>query len=783
MNVKYDDYLYQGTKTIMELFASEGIDKGERDAIVAAFTDELTSHIGNTDTVRDYNLLINTASVQFVDRSISAILSNQHASYSDYQNALRQCNRQQKRLGTFNEKGWAIPKIENIDPQKCAAILRARQESDSISSRIINTDKQISILFGQAQEQLSTSLCDQVSELLVSLERDISACKQTRLALPAISNNDTKKLSKQVAAIRKNAELKEDLHQKIIAVDSKIHSVVSDPTSAPNQWRDVVAFCKQQEEQLLECKRRQWPVPSVRYSQLDMVAEKYRHYLNMQEMDSKLTNARYTLTTNKQYKVFFDNCDVQQDNINVCIKNGWSVPNLANPDPSSLASAARVTKTKHDKWKRTKRYIYLALIVVAIIVAGVIYGINKYRSGKVAIPFDAAYAIGQNQNDIYNALKEAGFNSITKKQDESGWLEGNTVLGLTIDNSENFSKDSYRKPDVSVVITYSSVDRIYVTDLLNGWEKKEYHEIEKVLEDAGFTNITFKEEKISVKQKENMISSIMLDGKMFTNERCFLSKKAPIVLSYYILQIGIGYDNSQFIGQNYENVVDSLEESGFTNVQTQEVVTGWAKESTVIGVTVNNTDSYKSDDSYSPDVKIVVKFSSRNRVDLTDVLKNWQTSEYETIVRAIKAKGCNVVQLKERVTDLKPQNLKVATITIDDKEFTAGECFVHKSATICVEYYLLEIKIGQGSEDIVDKDQYSELVNRLKSLGFVNIKLLRSNDLTTGWVKTEGTIQEISINSRSEFSASDSFRYDSEIVLVVHTFKNKGCEDIVEIAK
>ena len=68
-------------------------------------------------------------------------------------------------------------------------------------------------------------------------------------------------------------------------------------------------------------------------------------------------------------------------------------------------------------------------------------------------------------------------------------------------------------------------------------------------------------------------------------------------------------------------------------------------------------------------------------------------------------------------------------------------------------------------------------------MGFTNIRLQRANDLVTGWVDKEGTIDIISINGRRDFAGSDSFKYDAEIVIVVHTWKNKGCEDITEIVK
>ena len=63
---------------------------------------------------------------------------------------------------------------------------------------------------------------------------------------------------------------------------------------------------------------------------------------------------------------------------------------------------------------------------------------------------------------------------------------------------------------------------------------------------------------------------------IYTDKPCYLPKDAPIIVSYYSLKIGIGNDSVQFVGQDYRAVVASLEESGFTNVQTEVINTGWA---------------------------------------------------------------------------------------------------------------------------------------------------------------------------------------------------------------
>ena len=613
------------------------------------------------------------------------------------------------------------------------------------------------------------------------LDQDLAICKQKRIAIPPV-DFDPQRAKKELSELRIAAEKKETTEKELYNNHIKIRAIVSSRTTDVEQWRNAVTLSKRQSELIEECKRNKWPISTAQYGKPELIAKQYQHYLYMMETDAIITREMGSLSSNKQYKQFFEHCALQENNISLCVQNGWWIPQLTNQDPSNLSNAFHAKKNKKDKRRRVKRWMLLFVLIIIALAALVLYGIKKYRSGKVVIPFSASYAVGQDLDSVYSQLHEAGFQNITKKSDNSGWYKDNEVRSVTIDNSEKYSQGSYRTPDVSIVITYSSSNRVYVTDLLKGWKTKEYSVVENLLRDAGFTNITLKPVTTTDKGKENSTAELSLNGLNYTNEYCYLPISAPVIISYYTLQIGIGNDSSEFIGQNYETVVNDLRESGFTNIQTQEVTTGWAKENTVVGVTVNNVDTYSSGDLFAPDVKIVVKYSSGNRVDVSDIVKKWQTADYEELVRALKSKGFSTIKVVEKTTETKTQNRLVSSISFDNAEYIAGECYLQKTASIRIEYYSLRIKISHTAKDFENSDLYSAVVSKLKNMGFTNIRLKRANDLVTGWVSKEGTIKTITINGRNDFSTTDSFKYDVEIIIVVHTFKNKGCEDITEIA-
>lgn len=327
MEAKYNEYLEEGTKKIIEIASSPDVGENEKRAIVETFVNELSNNVGNTEKLHDYEPLLYGVSIRFIDEKITSVLSNQNASYRDFEKAIKLCQRQRELSAIFKGKKWDLPKLENANVDKCEETLRRRQESTSISSKIMEEDRQLS-------------------------------------------------------------------------------------------------------------------------------------------------SERESLSSNKKYKSFFANCEKQKNNIEICGRNGWDLPSLSFGDPNGLLNVVHKEKRKKDRAKRIKGNFTKAGIIGVCILALVIFCIYKYREGKIQIPFDSSYVVGESLSDVYRELDDAGFENITKRPDASGWLESGQVISVSIDNSDTYSKDSYKKPDVTVVITYSSEGRKYVTDLLTDWKKR-----------------------------------------------------------------------------------------------------------------------------------------------------------------------------------------------------------------------------------------------------------------------------------------------------------------------
>lgn len=785
MNIRFDDYLAKGTDKIIEIFSSTDISDEEKEAVASAFSEELMRNIGDASKLQDCEYGIYTASLKYLDNSISRIISSTQASYTEYESAIKNSARAKDILQMFVGKQWNIPKLENNDLEQCGQILRIRQESILISSKIAEEDRKIDELLRIAQNELSINACDEALELLDELANDLSICKQKKVSINSVNNKDTKKIIKKVTNIRRIAEQKENLHQSMYDVDLQIHNIISMSKSLPEQWQEVISLCQKQTALTAECNKKQWPMPSLRYANINELITKYRHYLHMDVLDKSISSNRALLTSGKQYKTFFGNCTQLENCIETCVQNNWLIPDLIISDPLNLSDEVREEKKKKDQIRKIKQSIVLTVAGIITVLIFVIFCVVTYREGKVQIPFDSNYVNDKSLSLIYDELKAAGFENIQKVSDTSGWLDGDEVISVSIDNQNSYRKDTYKEPDVSVVITYSSSNRIYATDLLKGWKESKYTSVVDKLKEAGFTNISVNEVDTTEKELDQLTASIELNGLSYANEYCYLPDNAPIIITYYALKIGIGNDSAQFIGQDYETVVASLKDSGFTNVQTEVINTGWAAGNTVISVNVNNSDNYDSSAFFAPDVRIVVKYSSHDRVDISDLVENWSTKQYTILQASLRNKGFTNVTFKEKDTDNKSLNQLVADIYINSQQYIQGDCFAQKTAQIVIEYYRLKITIGNQTSYFLENEEgkYSSIISSLESMGFSNIIVYRNNDLFNGWINKEGSIASITINGSDSFEPTDSFYYDAPIVIVVNTFKDKGCEDITYIAE
>jgi len=81
-----------------------------------------------------------------------------------------------------------------------------------------------------------------------------------------------------------------------------------------------------------------------------------------------------------------------------------------------------------------------------------------------------------------------------------------------------------------------------------------------------------------------------------------------------------------------------------------------------------------------------------------------------------------------------------------------------------------KIYIGVSSDDLIGRD-YKKVIEQFKKQGFTNIQVVADKDLITGWLTSDGEVEEVSIDGKTDFKEKSNYVADVEIIITYHTFK------------
>lgn len=849
MEDRFVEYINRATDIIWKVNTHPGIDEKERSIIIDTFCDELISNICKSERLEDSELLFTVASIKYLDNYLSSQLNKEKISVSECERAIECCLRQKQNIAIYYEKKQKNPEIEIEDLDACIKLF-------GLKGKLISEDEKLDELVNDAQKELHVDTCDSALDLISEMEKDFSSFKVFGTLIPILKNINIGKIKEKVISLREKSERKSNIYKSIKDNDNCLDDLIVSHKSTPQQWCEIIGLCKRQTTAFSVCTENGWELPSVKYRRLQDLENQYNHYYAMNDLDAKLATEVNSLSTDYQYKEFFKHCKDQEQNIKKCNQSGWTVPALriSDPyllskrtedglkeqrsredlfmkmieldriiskkleelaqdenyntlidycekqivniekckekgwplqkltnDPYCLADRLQKEKKKNAQIRTIKRGLSIFIVLVFILLMIWII-VSGSRKGKIPIPFDSSYSIGKTHQELFDELKESGFSNITLQQDFTGWGKSGLVNSVSINNSNKFNKGKYVKPDASIIISYNSDGRINISDLVDNYNEMMFGTLQDLLKASGFEKITLEKRDTFEKEKDQIVAELYIDGNLYSGQEYFLPTSTHITIVYYSLRIVTGSSRDSLIGMDCESVVGILEEKGYNSIQTIPVFSGWNKSMSVLEIYINGDSNFASDSSFYPDDRILIYYSSAGRENITNILKEWQSKTYLQIKNELITEGFTNVSLAKVETDSKDRNLKISSIAVNSTPFYSGECYVSKSVPIKIEYYELLIEIGKKASKF-EGEQYSDVVEELKEMGFTNIHLKRANDI--GWFPIfrpkEGSIKSFMINGTRDFKKTDSFSFDSEIEIIVHTRENSGCEDIIDV--
>jgi len=75
---------------------------------------------------------------------------------------------------------------------------------------------------------------------------------------------------------------------------------------------------------------------------------------------------------------------------------------------------------------------------------------------------------------------------------------------------------------------------------------------------------------------------------------------------------------------------------------------------------------------------------------------------------------------------------------------------------------------------------YKAVMDALQTAGFTDVKTDVLDDLITGWVTRDGSIEQVAINGDTDFTSNEWFPKDAKIIITYHTFPSTETEKVPE---
>ena len=456
----------------------------------------------------------------------------------------------------------------------------------------------------------------------------------------------------------------------------------------------------------------------------------------------------------------------------------YSIDDSFDSDISNTQEQSKPRRRRRRIGIRIFAFVYVIGFIIGLFSIIFIRVDNFIHSKR--IPFSSEEVVGRDLDEVYEQLEKVGFTHIKTEEVFDGYGKSGVVSGVKVGYRSSYEKKELIRYDTSITIFYYSDERVDITDVLKKWKKTSATEIQKRFFDKGFTNVVISETDTYDRNKEGKTSTIVLNGEDYSGGECYIPYNSQIEIGCYIYKICIGNDNNGFVGQNYDDVYSDLLKKGYENVTCVADYLGWQKADAIVEVNINGSNDYLNSDNFVPDTPIIIKYSGQDRIDVTAIVENWQTKDYLELKQELNNSGiCNVTTESIIVYD-KELNGLTSSLLISDRTYESGECYLYKYIAVTIKHNFLHIKTTSSAETYLEnvEENYKNVVQELKDSGFTNITVYRNDSLLTGWITKEGSIESITIDGIKDFDIGTEFNYNAPIIIIVNTYKNKGCEDI-----
>ena len=259
---------------------------------------------------------------------------------------------------------------------------------------------------------------------------------------------------------------------------------------------------------------------------------------------------------------------------------------------------------KYGAWIATGFVIFLFIFILIISV-----------NVKIEIGFLEKDFIGKSPTYVESYLEEKGFRNIELQDiyESALQVEDGAVVDVKIAGDDSYENTDKFKKDVKIIIIRYKKPKNIGGDLetLLG---RDCIEVASELYEKGFLNITFNEvESWDSNDKMGELKNITINGGNTFEKDDLIPLNARIILTYCICPITVIKDADDFKKKDYWDVMDALEEMGFTHIDGAEIEISFfdglfQEEYSVKYVSINGKKDFKVGDKFMPNVKVEIGY-------------------------------------------------------------------------------------------------------------------------------------------------------------------------------
>ena len=174
--------------------------------------------------------------------------------------------------------------------------------------------------------------------------------------------------------------------------------------------------------------------------------------------------------------------------------------------------------------------------------------------------------------------------------------------------------------------------------------------------------------------------------------------------------------------------------------------------------------------------RIIAFFFKRKRIGIGYDYKEFLRADYEAVCIALHNRGFNnikTIAVKDIYVGSKLDVGEVEKVTVGDRDsFIASDEIKYDTEIIITYHEKREIEVPFSSR-LLHKKDHIEVFGLLKALGFTEVYELAIKDLTTGWIKRDGSVEKVTIGGNDSFKKNTIHQYDVKIVIEYHTFRKE----------